>query len=74
MGTRLAHPSDYADYVVAFDGDPVAEAMRGQSLRVLTRSASTGQPPTIYLARDHARSAGLTAAAMPSLPTGNNSR
>jgi hypothetical protein len=48
----LARPSDFVDYVVAVDGDPVAEAMRRQSLRILTRLTVEGQPPTtIYLAR-----------------------
>jgi hypothetical protein len=48
----LANPSRYVDYVVAIDGDPVADALRSTSLPVVTRITVDGQPPaTLYRAR-----------------------
>jgi hypothetical protein len=48
----LGDPSRFVDYVVAIDGDPVADAMRSQTLPVLARIPVEGQPPaTIYRAR-----------------------
>jgi len=39
----LAHPSQYADYVVAFEGDPVWQAVQGQHLGELVEIHVTGQ-------------------------------
>ncbi len=48
----LANPSRFVDCVVAIDGDPVADAMRHQSLPVLAQIVVEGQPTaTIYRAR-----------------------
>ena len=48
----LADPAKYADYVFAFDGDPVWEAVRDQHLRELVELHVTGQPRAIlYRAR-----------------------
>jgi hypothetical protein len=48
----LANPAQFVDFVVAIDGDPVAQATRGQSLSVVSRIAVEGQPSaTIYRAR-----------------------
>jgi hypothetical protein len=48
----LANPAQFVDYVVAVDGDPVADAMRSQSLPVVSRVHVEGQPAaTIYRAR-----------------------
>jgi hypothetical protein len=48
----LAHPPEFVDYVVAMDGDPVADAMRAQSLSAVDRIQVEGQPvATIYRAR-----------------------
>jgi hypothetical protein len=48
----LAHPADHVDYVIAIDGDPVADAMRGQSLPALVHIHVGGQPAaTVYKAR-----------------------
>jgi hypothetical protein len=48
----LANPSAYADYVVAFEGDPVWQAMQGQHLRELVEIHVTGQARGIlYRAR-----------------------
>jgi len=48
----LAHPAQFVDFVVAVDGDPVADAMRSQSLPVLSRIHVEGQPAAmIYRAR-----------------------
>jgi hypothetical protein len=48
----LADPTHYADYVVAFDGDRVWQAVQGQHLRDLVEIHVTGQPRVIlYRAR-----------------------
>lgn len=48
----LADPAKYADYVLAFDGDPVWEAVRDKHLRELVELHVTGQPRAIlYRAR-----------------------
>ena len=39
----LANPSQYADYVLAFDGDPVWQAMEGKKLRELIELHVSGQ-------------------------------
>ena len=48
----LANPSQYADYVLAFEGDPVWQAVHDQHLRELIEIHVTGQAPAIlYRAR-----------------------
>lgn len=48
----LANPSQYADYVLAFEGDPVFEAVRDRKLRELVEVHVTGQARAIlYRAR-----------------------
>ena len=48
----LASPSQYADYVLAFEGDPVWQAVHDQHLRELIEIHVTGQAPAIlYRAR-----------------------
>jgi len=48
----LADPSRYADYVVAFEGDPVWEAVRDQHLHELVEIHVSGQPRAVlYRAR-----------------------
>ena len=48
----LADPAKYTDFVLAFDGDPVWEAMRDGHLRALVELHVTGQPRAIlYRAR-----------------------
>jgi hypothetical protein len=48
----LADPADYADYVVAFQGDPVWLALRDRDLPVVARVEVGGQPSaTVYLGR-----------------------
>jgi len=48
----LADPAHYADYVLAFDGDPVWQAMQTQHLRALIELHVTGQAAaTLYSAR-----------------------
>ena len=48
----LAHPQQYADYVLAFQGDPVWQAVQTQQLRVLIEIHVTGQAHAIlYRAR-----------------------
>lgn len=48
----LAHPSQYADYVVAFEGDPVWQAVHDLHLPALVEVHVTGQPhATLYRAR-----------------------
>ncbi|HET9305884.1 MAG TPA: hypothetical protein VFO46_07655 [Candidatus Sulfotelmatobacter sp.] len=48
----LANPSQYADYVLAFEGDPVWQAVHEQHLRELIEIHVTGQAPAIlYRAR-----------------------
>ena len=45
----LANPSQYVDFVVAFDGDPVATRLQKQGLSSLMVIRTAGQPPaTIY--------------------------
>jgi hypothetical protein len=45
----LANPSQYVDFVVAMDGDPVARGVQKQGLASLVVIESTGQPAaTIY--------------------------
>jgi hypothetical protein len=39
----LANPAGYADYVVAFEGDPVWQAVQGKHLRALLEMHVTGQ-------------------------------
>jgi hypothetical protein len=56
----LANPSQHVDFVVAFDGDPVAAGVQKQSLSSLMVVRTAGQPPaTIYWtqrsAGNHAR-------------------
>ena len=46
----LAAPSEYADYVVAFDGDPVATAVTGRGLKELVEISTTGQPRAVVYA------------------------
>ncbi len=40
----LQHPSAYADYVIAFDGDPVATSVDRTDLTTLAIIRVTGQP------------------------------
>jgi len=48
----LANPSAHVDYVVAIEGDPVADAMRAQNLPAIAHIVVDGQPPaTLYRAR-----------------------
>jgi hypothetical protein len=48
----LANPSQYVDYVLAFDGDPVWQAVHNLHLRELIELHVTGQPRAIlYRAR-----------------------
>jgi len=48
----LANPSQYADYVLAFEGDPVWQAIQDRHLRELVDIHVTGQPRAIlYRAR-----------------------
>ena len=48
----LADPAEYADYVVAFQGDPVWQAVRDRNLPVVARVEVVGQQSaTVYLAR-----------------------
>ncbi len=48
----LADPARYADYVVAFEGDSVGQAVRAQHLQALVEIHVTGQAPAIlYRAR-----------------------
>jgi hypothetical protein len=48
----LADPGKYADYVLAFEGDPVWQAVQGKHLRELIELHVTGQPRAIlYAAR-----------------------
>lgn len=48
----LANPTEYADYVIAFQGDPVWQAMQGKNLISLIELHVTGQSPAIlYRAR-----------------------
>jgi hypothetical protein len=48
----LAHPSKYVDYVLAFEGDPVWQAVHNDHLRELVEIHVTGQAPaTLYRAR-----------------------
>jgi hypothetical protein len=45
----LANPAQFADYVIAFDGDPVALGVQKQSLSSIVVIGTSGQPPaTIY--------------------------
>jgi hypothetical protein len=43
----LAHPAKFADYVVAFDGDRVWQAMQGVHLKELVEIKVTGQPRAV---------------------------
>lgn len=48
----LAHPAQYADYVLAFEGDPVWQAVHDLHLPALVELHVTGQPhATLYRAR-----------------------
>ncbi|HZQ68963.1 MAG TPA: hypothetical protein VFA68_10630 [Terriglobales bacterium] len=48
----LADPARYADFVIAFAGDPVSTAVRDKGLQTIMVIHSTGQPEaTIYRAR-----------------------
>ncbi|HLZ42530.1 MAG TPA: hypothetical protein VKQ11_16290 [Candidatus Sulfotelmatobacter sp.] len=48
----LANPTQYADYVLAFEGDPVWQAVHNQHLHELIEIHVTGQAPAIlYRAR-----------------------
>lgn len=48
----LANPKDYADYVVAFEGDPVWQAVQSRNLREMVEMHTTGQPrAVVYRAR-----------------------
>jgi len=52
----LANPSQYVDFVVAMEGDPVATGVQKQSLSSLMVIRSEGQPPaTIYWTHRSAR-------------------
>jgi hypothetical protein len=48
----LANPAAFADYVVAFEGDPVWRAVQGHQLKELVEVKVTGQPRAILY---HAR-------------------
>jgi hypothetical protein len=48
----LANPAAFADYVVAFEGDPVWQAVQGHQLKELIEVKVTGQPRAILY---HAR-------------------
>jgi hypothetical protein len=43
----LANPVAYADFVIAFEGDPVWTAARNKNLTALVEIHTTGQPPAI---------------------------
>src|SRR5579859_8163963 len=43
----LADPAKYADYVIAFEGDRVWQAMQGRHLKELVEIHTTGQPPAV---------------------------
>ncbi|MGC2473131.1 MAG: hypothetical protein WA485_02250 [Candidatus Sulfotelmatobacter sp.] len=43
----LAHPQQYADYVLAFEGDPVWQAVHQLHLRELVEIHVTGQAPAV---------------------------
>jgi hypothetical protein len=48
----LADPEAYADYVVAFEGDRVWQAVQARHLSALVEIHSLGEPPAIiYLGR-----------------------
>jgi hypothetical protein len=48
----LADPPKYADYVIAFEGDPVWQAVKGRNLRALVEIHVTGQArATLYRIR-----------------------
>jgi hypothetical protein len=48
----LADPSKYVDFVVAFEGDPVWQAVHDKHLREVIELHVTGQPRAIlYTAR-----------------------
>jgi hypothetical protein len=48
----LANPAQYADYVLAFEGDPVWQAVHSLHLRALIELHVSGQAPAIlYRAR-----------------------
>lgn len=48
----LANPAAFVDYVVAIEGDPVADAMRGKTLPVVASIVVPGQPMArLYQAR-----------------------
>ena len=48
----LADPAKYADYVIAFEGDPVWQAVQARNLHALVEIHTTGQAPAIlYRAR-----------------------
>jgi len=48
----LSDPARYADYVVAFEGDPVWQAVQGRHLKSLVEIHATGQSPAVlYRAR-----------------------
>jgi hypothetical protein len=52
----LGNPSQYADFVIAFDGDPVFRGVQKQELTPLALIHVSGQPQvTIYRARASAR-------------------
>jgi len=39
----LAHPADFADYALAFEGDPVFQALAGRGFKELVEIKTTGQ-------------------------------
>jgi hypothetical protein len=43
----LANPAAYADFLIAFEGDPVWTAARNKNLTALVEIHTTGQPPAI---------------------------
>ena len=43
----LADPARYADFAVAFEGDPVWQAVHDQHLRAIVELHITGQPPAV---------------------------
>ncbi len=52
----LANPAQYADFAIAFEGDPVSTALQKQDLFPLAVIHVSGQPQaTIYQTRRHAR-------------------
>ena len=52
VGTRSADPAQYVDYVVAFEGDSVWQAVQARNLQAVVEIHTSGQAPAmIYRAR-----------------------